>query len=169
MSRFASRQQLLEEVTTERRKLEALLSTVPAEARTEEVTEGLSVKDLLAHRTEWGRMMLSWYTEAKAGGTPAVPSASFKWNQLSELNAEIHARFRDTSLAEIEAEFTRVHDELFDLISQLTDEELFTKKYYPFTGSSDLAAYFNSATAAHYRSAAKLIRKWWKERAAAER
>ncbi|MFP4484760.1 MAG: hypothetical protein ACLFO1_07875 [Spirochaetaceae bacterium] len=35
--------------------------------------------------------------------------------------------------------------------------------------SADLATYFNSATAAHYRSGAKLIRKWRKERATAER
>jgi hypothetical protein len=42
-----------------------------------------------------------------------------------------------------------------------TDEELFTKHHYDFTGSSDPATYFVSATGGHYRSAYKHINRWW--------
>ena len=38
---------------------------------------------------------------------------------------------------------------------------LFTDRF----GSSDLATYVNSATASHYRSATKIIRRWWKANA----
>ena len=62
--------------------------------------------------------------------------------------------------------FASVHDRLFELIDGTTDEELFTKKYYGFTGSSDLATYLNSASASHYRSARRHIQKWWKTKVA---
>jgi hypothetical protein len=163
MSRFTTKQQFLDEITKERAKLETLLSAIPDERKTEEVTDAMSVKDFLAHRAEWGAMMIRWYEEARAGTVPAVPSERFKWNQLKELNADIHARYRDAPLSEVTGHFTRVSDELYRLIENADEEELFTKKYYGFTGTSDLATYFNSATASHYRSAAKHIRKWWKD------
>jgi len=70
-------------------------------------------------------------------------------------------------LAKIEADFAAVHDELYHMIERMSDEELFTKKYYPFTGVSDLVTYLNSATASHYRSARRHIARWWKTQAAA--
>lgn len=163
MSRFHSKDELLVEILKERQKLEELLAAIPASRKKEEVTDGMSVKDFLAHRTEWGRMMLSWYRDANKGKTPAVPSKKYKWNQLKELNADIHKRFTKASLASVEKEFKTVHDTLLRTIKKMSEEELFQKKYYSFTGSSDLATYLNSATAAHYRSARRHIQKWWKE------
>lgn len=162
MSKYTTKQELLDDIVKERAKLATLLADIPDSRKNEEVTDGMSVKDFLAHRTEWGRMVLRWYTEAKAGGSPAVPSAKYKWNQLNELNAEIYQQFKDTSLDDIVRNYQAVHDELFELVQTLSQEELFTKTLYPFTRSSDLASYFNSATVAHYKSAAKHIRKWWK-------
>jgi len=162
VSRFESRQELLDDVTEERYKLDSLLQTIPDDDKLREVVDGMSVKDLLAHRTEWGRMMIQWYREARAGEASVVPTEKYKWNQLKELNAEIFGRFTDTPLQEIESQFAFVHDELYELVENASEEELFTKKYYAFTGSSDLATYFNSASAAHHRSAYKHINKWWR-------
>ena len=166
MSRFTSKQQLLDDIVKERQALEDLLASIPEGDKTIEVVDGMSVKDFLAHRTEWGRMMIRWYEDAKAGKTPAVPTEKYKWNQLKELNADIHERFKNTPLAEVEADFNEVHDKLYTLISNMSEDELLQKKYYDFTGTSDLATYVNSATASHYRSARRHIQKWWKQRAA---
>ena len=166
MSRFKTKQELLDDVVKERALFEDLLAAIPEEDKLVEVIGGMSVKDFLAHRTEWGRMAIRWYEEAKTGGHPAVPTDKYKWNQLKELNAEIHERFKDTPLAEVEAEFASTHDRLHELIKGTTDDELFTKKHYGFTGSSDLATYLNSATASHYRSARRHIQKWWRSRTA---
>ena len=65
-----------------------------------------------------------------------------------ELNAEIRERFADAELSEVESEFASVHDELDRTMAACSEEELFTKRYYPFTGTSDLATYFTSATGA---------------------
>lgn len=164
MSKFTSKQQFLDEVVKERSKLEELLAQIPEEDKLVEVTDGMSVKDLLAHRTEWGRMMIRWLHEAREGKTPAVPTEKYKWNQLKDLNAEIYERFEATPLDRIEDEFESVHDRLYELAASTNEDELFSKKYYTFTGSSDLVTYMNSATASHYRSARRHIQKWWKAR-----
>ena len=162
MSRFTSKQEFINEITKERTKLEELLDEIPTKMKTVVITDNMSVKDFLAHRTEWGRMMLSWYKTAKKGDKPAVPSEKYKWNQLKELNADIYKKFKKTSLKKIEADFKTVHDELYKTIKSLSEKELFEKDQYNFTGSSNLSAYLNSATAAHYRSARRHIQKWWK-------
>lgn len=162
MVRATTKAQLLDEMTRERRKLDDLLASIPADRKLEEVADGLSVKDVLAHRTEWGRMLLGWYDEARAGGTPAVPSAEFTWRQLPELNAQIQRRFADVPLEQVESDFADVHDHLYSVVAAMDDDELFSARRYPFTGSTTLAAYVTSASAAHYRSAYKLIRRWWK-------
>lgn len=116
----------------------------------------------MAHRTEWGRMLLRWHGEARAGGHPAVPDAEFKWNQLPALNAQIQRRFAEVPLEVVEADFAEVHDRLYAVVASMGEDELFVPSYYPFTGSTTLAAYVTSASAGHYRSAAKLLRRWWK-------
>ncbi|NBF41849.1 MAG: ClbS/DfsB family four-helix bundle protein [Spirochaetes bacterium] len=113
MSKFTTKQEFLEEIAKERAKLETLLESIPDDRKTEEVTDGMSVKDFLAHRAEWGAMMVRWYEDARAGKVPAVPTERFKWNQLKELNADIHTRFRATPLPEVVERFNRIHDELY--------------------------------------------------------
>lgn len=162
MSRFKTKQQFIDEVTKERKLFEELLNSIPEAMKIVEVVDGMSVKDFLAHRTEWGRMMIRWYEEAKSGKSPAVPTEEFKWNQLKELNKAIFDRDKDIPLKKIEQEFRQVHDHLFSLLESMTEAELFEKKYYSFTGTSDLVTYMNSATASHYRSARRHIQKWWK-------
>ncbi len=164
MSRFTSKAALLADIDTERRKLTELLAEIPPEARLVEVTDGMSVKDFLAHRAEWGRMFERWYAEAVAGGTPAVPSERYTWRQLPALNAEIHERHRDVPLDVVEQDFADTADRLRRLVEGVSDEDLFQRHRFSFTGSTDLAAYLNSATAAHYRSARTHIRRWWRAR-----
>ena len=162
MSRFRSKNELVDDAAKALTRLEDLLASIPEESELAEVTDGMSVKDFLAHRTEWGRMMIRWYTEARDGQTPAVPSEKYKWNQLNDLNAEIHDRFADISLLDAHAEFGSVNRTLFELIDGCSEEELFSQGVYSFTGKSDLATYFSSSTGGNYRSAFKHINKWWR-------
>lgn len=162
MSRFSTKEELLADATNAFTKLEALLDTIPDADKLDPIVDGLSVKDFITHRTEWTRMVIRWYHEAAAGRTPAVPAEGYSWAQLNELNAEIHRRFAETPLNEAEVEFSRTNAEVFELIDSCTEAELFEKRYYSFTGSTDLAAYFTSATGGNYRSAYKHINRWWR-------
>lgn len=79
MSRFSSKAELLTDARTALDRLEALLDRIPPEAKvTGDVVDGLTVKDILAHRTEWGRMALGWYDTARTGAAhrPCRPRAT---------------------------------------------------------------------------------------------
>lgn len=164
MGPYTTKQQLRDEIVRERAKLDDLLARIPPEDELLEVTDGMSVKDLLAHRAGWGRMLTARYLEARAGGTPAVPSERWGWNHLPELDAEIRRRYADRPLEDVERDFREVHDSLPALLDGMSDDEPFERRHLSFTGSSDLAAYVNPATAAHYRSARTHIARWWRER-----
>ena len=139
MSRFSTKDELLADAAAARAKLEALLEAIPDTCKLDPIVDGMSVKDFITHRTEWGRMMINWYNEAAAGGSPSVPAEGYTWGQLNELNAELSR-----------------------LIGACTEAELFEKRSYPFTGTTDLAAYFTSATGGNYRSAYRHINRWWR-------
>lgn len=163
MSRIKSKQQLLDEIVIEEEKLHELLAQIPDKEKTKpKVVDGMSVKDILAHRTEWGKMFIKWYTEAKKGKTPAVPSREYKWNQLKELNAAIYKKYKNTSLKKVEKDFKTVQTKLHTLVKGMKEKELLEKGFYDFTGASTLALYAGSSTASHYRSARRHIQKWWK-------
>ena len=74
MSRFSSREELRADAENARTSLDTLLAAMPDDAKLAEATDGMTTKDFVAPRTEWGRMALSWYAQAKAGGSPAVPA-----------------------------------------------------------------------------------------------
>lgn len=50
------------------------------------------------------------------------------------------------------------HKKVMDLIETFTNDELFAKKVFAWTGSSTLGAYCVSATASHYDWAMKKIK-----------
>ena len=61
------------------------------------------------------------------------------------LNQEILEHYQDVSLDEIQALLAASHTQTVELIESFSDEELFTKKYFPWTGTTSLGSYFVSA------------------------
>ena len=55
--------------------------------------------------------------------------------------------------------FQKSFEKVFSIIEKHTDEELFTKKKYKWTGSTSLGSYLISATSSHYDWALKLMKK----------
>lgn len=117
------------------------------------------VRDVVAHLREWQRMMLTWYTDGMAGRTPAIPAPGHTWRTLPALNAEIWARYQDTTEQEVREGLTETHARLRAIICSHTDDELFEKKHYPWTGSTSLGSYLVSATSSHYAWAVTRLRR----------
>ncbi len=55
----------------------------------------------------------------------------------------------------LQESFTQV----IEVITSLSNDELFTKKLYPWTGSTSIGAYLISNTSSHYDWAYKMIKK----------
>ena len=71
---------------------------------------------------------------------------------------------RATTKAELIAAANEQWDKMWKLIESLTDEELFEKKHFPWTGTTNVGAYCVSVTARHYDWATKKIKLYMKQK-----
>lgn len=124
--------------------------------------EHWSIKDILAHLHAWHLMYLRWYTEGMAGEKPEIPAPGYTWLTTPALNAEIFTRYNDTDLDEILVLLDESHHQIMEIIENHTDEELFTKQRYGWTGTTSLGSYTVSAMSSHYDWANKNIKQFIK-------
>lgn len=69
-----------------------------------------------------------------------------------------HRRTENDDWADIESRLRATHAELMTTIDTYEDEDLFTKRRYPWTRSTSIGAYMVSAASSHHAWASKLIR-----------
>jgi hypothetical protein len=129
-----------------------------------EGTMNRNIRDVLAHLHHWHLMLSNWYEVGMRGEKPEMPSTGHTWKTVPELNRKIWQHYSKTDLEEIKQKLLHSHQELTQLIEKHSNEELFEKKRYKWTGSTSLGAYLISATSSHYDWAFKLIKKAKKER-----
>ncbi len=147
------------------KKFEALIATVNAyseEERNAEFPKGTmncNCKDVLAHIHHWHLMMLSWHKEGMAGEKPAMPAEGYTWKTVPQLNRSIWEKYHDIELTVIQKEIKKSFLAVQKVIKTHSNQELFEKKKYKWTGTTSMGAYFISATSSHYDWALKLIKK----------
>ena len=147
-------------------KLMAYVESFSPEEQTEQFPEGTlnrNIRDVLAHLHAWHLMVLDWYMIGMAGQKPDMPAKGHTWKTVPELNAEIQARYAQVDLNSVKSLFKQSFKTVLRIISMHTEEELFTKKKYHWTGSTSLGSYLISSTSSHYDWAYKLIKKAKKE------
>ena len=118
-----------------------------------------NLRDVLAHLVEWHHMMSRWYTEGMAGTKPKIPGEGYTWQTLPALNRVIWEQAQTISLAQATADLASTHSDMMVLINAHSDEELFTKKLYSWTGTTSLSAYLISSTSSHYDWALTKLKK----------
>ena len=116
-------------------------------------------RDVLCHLHEWHLMMLDWYKVGMSGKKPDMPAKGHSWKTTKALNYEIWQKYQDTSLEEAKRLLAESYLKIQNIIEKHSNEELFSKKYYHWTGSTSLASYLISASSSHYDWAYKLIKK----------
>lgn len=143
-------------------KLGDFISDLSPEARVAEFPEGTmnrNIRDVLGHLYHWHLMMLNWYKVGMSGHKPDMPAKGHTWKTTGALNHEIHQQCQTVTLLKIQELLGESHHKVKALIDQHSDEELFEKKRYKWTGSTSLGAYLISATSSHYDWALKLIKR----------
>ncbi len=164
MSRPTSRAELLDAAATQYAVLIELVATVPDSLReVPGACEQWSVKDLLSHLDAWHHMFIGWETEGSKGQKPPMPAAGYTWADTPALNAFIQERTADDCWGDVIDRLHASQGQAIDLISKYSDDELFTKKRYPWTGTTSIGSYAASATSSHYAWASELIRNWVKK------
>ncbi len=118
-----------------------------------------NVRDVLGHLYHWHLMFLDWYSVGMNGKKTEMPTKGYTWKMTPELNRAIQKKNSKTSFDDIHKGLNESHEKVQNIINKHTDEELFEKKKYAWTGSTSLGQYLISATSSHYDWATRLIKK----------
>jgi len=170
MGRRLRKAELLQAIDLERSALDCILGQLAKRQMTQSgVTRGgWSVKDILAHLSEWQQMNLDWYAAGLRGEKVHMPAPGYTFRDLPRLNHMIYRKHHRRSLQNVLEDFNVHHDRIIALIRSLSDADLTTPGWYPWTGPSwTLSDYLRASTAAHYLWARTRIRHWIRKQAEA--
>jgi hypothetical protein len=117
-----------------------------------------TISDVICHLHEWHLMMENWYKIGMSGKKPAIPAEDVTWQTLPVLNHRIYEKYKGTELKKAIIMFKKSHKDIIALIEKHTDNELFTKKKYEWTGTTSLGAYLISASSSHYDWGLKTVK-----------
>jgi len=162
MARPATKQDLEALAKENYQKLVSLIEALSDKEREKAFPEGTmnrNIRDVIGHLYYWHLLFLNWYEEGMKGGKPKIPKEGYTMKDTPKLNQEIWKSCQKVLFSEMFSMFKDSHSKVFRIIESHTDEELFTKKKYHWTGSTSLGSYLVSATSSHYDWALKLIRK----------
>lgn len=143
-------------------KLDQYLASLPEESLKKAFPEGYlnrNVRDVIAHLHHWHLLFMGWYSAGLQGEKPAIPAEGYTWKTLPEFNRMIRDKYADMELSTARKKLSETHRKMINLAESHSEEELFEKKRYAWTGTTSLAAYMISATSSHYDWATKLIKK----------
>lgn len=142
--------------------LTGLIESMSREEQHKEFPAGTmnrNIRDVLMHLHHWHLMMFEWYSVGMKGEKPEMPAKGYTWKTTPELNRWICERYKDTPLEDAKTHVKSSYKKIRGLIENHSDQELFEKKRYAWTGTTSLGAYLISATSSHYDWAIKLIKK----------
>ena len=122
-------------------------------------TQDKNARDLLMHLYAWHEMFSRWYANNMAGKSVVFLPEGYSWKMTPELNAEFFSGYQGVSLAEAKKLVRESHKKVMEIAKKHSNEELFTKGYYSWTGTTSLGQYLVSASSSHYDWAVKLLKK----------
>ena len=171
MARPRTKAELLDAASAQYRKLEQLVASMGAPMQEATFTftgdrkhmephwrRDRDLRDVLAHLHSWQRMLVDWVSANRAGSPRPFLPDGYHWRTPPALNQRIWAEYQDMSLERVSAMLADSHADVLALIEGVSDEELFTKAYFSWTGTTSLGSYCVSATSSHYDWALKKLR-----------
>lgn len=122
-------------------------------------TRDKNVRDILIHLYEWHKLLLNWINKNTLGEKTDFLPKPYNWKTYGDMNIVFWNKHQKTSYDESVKMVKQSHKEVMKRIDSFTNEELFTNKYFSWTGTTSLGSYCVSATSSHYDWAIKKIRK----------
>lgn len=162
MPRPKTKLALLDLSTTNFKKLYEHINQLDKAQQLQEFKEGTlnrNIRDVLMHLHHWHLLMMGWYKIGMSGEKPDMPAKGYTWRTVPDLNRWIWEECQDVKLETAKRKCSDSHKQLMAIIERHSNEELFEKKKYKWTGSTSMGAYLVSATSSHYDWAIKLIKK----------
>ncbi len=117
-----------------------------------------NIRDILIHLYEWHRLATNWVTKNKAGEKADFLPKPYTFKTTADMNVKFWEKHQNTVYEKSVEMLKGSHNELMKVIDEFTEEELFTKKYFDWTGTTSVGSYLVSATSSHYDWAIKKIK-----------
>ena len=118
-----------------------------------------NVRDVLVHLYEWHCLLLNWIrSNTNRNPAPFLP-APYNWKTYPQMNVVFWEKHQSTSYTDAETMLNKTHKEVMALIETFSNEALFSKGAFDWTGTTTLGSYCVSATSSHYDWAFKDIKK----------
>ncbi len=118
-----------------------------------------NIRDVLVHLYEWHQLLINWVRSNKSGKKVNFLPEPYNWKTYPQMNIRFWDKHQETSFKSSISILKESHSEVMKIIDSFSNEELFTNKYFAWTGSTSLGSYCVSATASHYDWALKKIKK----------
>lgn len=139
----------------------AIAGLEPAQRSAMAVVEQQTVKDVLAHITDWESYLLERFRNAAQG--VSLPYRIQEEGDLDRINAQVYAANRDREWDDVYNDFVRVHNEVVAAVGNLAEDDLFD----PLRGLAVMGAagrrvadFVVDNTSAHYAEHAEQIAAW---------
>ena len=117
-----------------------------------------NLRDILVHLYEWHLLLLNWIKDNISGEHKPFLPEPYNWKTYPTMNVEFWKKHQHTQLTEAKIKLKESHKDVMSLIETFSNEQLFAKSVFDWTGTSTLGAYCVSATASHYDWAIKKIK-----------
>lgn len=117
-----------------------------------------NLRDILIHLFEWHRLLLNWIESNTAGKSMPFLPEPYNWKNYGKMNIEFWEKHQSTVLEDAKDMVKDSHNAVLVLLKPFTDEELFTKRHFDWTGTTTLGSYCVSAMSSHYDWAIKKLR-----------
>lgn len=118
-----------------------------------------NLRDVLIHLYEWHRLLIDWEkANSKGEKKPFLPEP-YNWKTYGEMNVGFWQSHQKTALQKAKEQLKESHKAVLAIIERYTDEQLFVKSFYKWTGTSSFGQYCISTTASHYDWAMKKLKE----------
>lgn len=117
-----------------------------------------NLRDVLTHLYEWHQLLINWIERNQAGESAPFLPPPYNWKTYGEMNLVLWQQHQATSLDAAIELVTVSHAKALAHIETFSDQALFTKQYFDWTGSTTLGSYCVSALSSHYEWAIKKLR-----------
>ena len=160
MDEPTTKAKILELIYTEWEALQAVLDQLTEAQMTQPGVENdWTVKDILAHITDWEQRMVGWIDESLDGDGPDLSS---DWSDeiLNALNQEIYESNKDRTLEDVLEEFQLSYRQSWKAVERLTDEDLFEPDRFRWREGRPMWSIVEANMSGHYKEHNEMIEKW---------
>ena len=154
MAKPKTKAELIEAATTNYENLLEMIANRTEEEKSREYDFSGDDKKKEAH---WKRDRNWLKNRDDEQNRPFLPEG-YNWRTYGAMNVEFYERNQDVSEEEALARFKASHQQAMRVLETFSDEELFTKSFYPWVGGSSIGGYFISNTSSHYAWAIKKMK-----------